>query len=528
MEMEEKRNYIKEYYSKKDHDLKELVKNIDLSKEDEIKKIKAEINKLAKQVEEKKTELQNKVDTMYSKTYIPINKKIILRYDNYRGRNNATYTYDLGTGYIEDDYDNENSMIYRLDYKTGDISIVVGYDYELASIIVKNYHYNISNDYTKINTKFMEQIVIPFLEEDGVKYDATTNEISTIQPYWRTLEPLEKITDKEFINTLYGVDYKGSYSLKTLRERNHKNKSFEIILKTAPQEIVDYLLNMDIETCIPIHKIIGISQETYNTAIQRNMIKLVCENKDYISGKNNEKYGIEKTEKEWIDFIDEIKGYQEDMDFYNIRYTNGYYYYGNNGNSLLALLLNSYSQTNVFKKYYSLGKFTNYVVNETINQGYESVSEFIQELGDYLKMCDADDIKPTLYSSYLKQTHDITSRNHKIMVEKESETIFKNRYKDFRVYNNHKYMVIAPKCSEDLKREGDNLNHCVASYIKRVIDGECLIYFLRKNKDESLITFEVRNDRIVQVRGLHNRKPIQEEIDALKDFATKRKLELSY
>ena len=288
--MEEKRNYIKEYYSKKDHDLKELVKSIDLSKEDEIKKIKAEINKLAKQVEEKKTELQNKVDKMYSKTYIPVSKKIILRYDNYRGRNNNSYTYDLATGYIEDDYNNENSIVYNLDYKTGDINVVVGYDYELASIITKTYHYNISNDYTKINTKFLQQDVISFMDNKGARYDATTNEITDIEPYWRTLEPLDKITDYEFINTLYGVEYKGSLSLKRLMERNHKNKSFEIILKTAPQEIMDYLLGLDVDTCLPIHKIIGISQETYNMAIQRNMIKLVCENKDYICGNNNEKY----------------------------------------------------------------------------------------------------------------------------------------------------------------------------------------------------------------------------------------------
>ena len=79
-----------------------------------------------------------------------------------------------------------------------------------------------------------------------------------------------------------------------------------------------------------------------------------------------------------------------------------------------------------------------------------------------------------------------------------------------------------------MKKEGDTLNHCVASYIKRVIDGECLIYFLRKDKEESLITFEVRHNTIVQVRGLHNRKPTENEQQALKEFAKYRKMEVNF
>ena len=178
----------------------------------------------------------------------------------------------------------------------------------------------------------------------------------------------------------------------------------------------------------------------------------------------------------------------------------------------------------MFKVNYSFGKFANYVINETINQGYNRIRDFISELRDYLIMCKEDGIKPTLYSSYLKQTHDITSRNHNVKVEQEKEEMFQSRYKDFKPYRGKKYIVVAPKNSNDLKKEGDTLNHCVASYIKRVIDGECLIYFLRIDKDKSLITFEVRHNDIVQVRGLHNRKPNENEIQALKDFAKYRKL----
>lgn len=521
--MEEK-NYLKEYYSNKEHNLRSLVENIDLTNEEEINSIKKEINKLQKQIDLKRVDLSKIIDNSHSKQYVSIGKKNILKYRNSRNYND--YYYDLLSG-VEEDYDSENSIVYELDNKIGTFVCIVGYDYDLASIITKEYSYRISKDNTSITTKFLRENVISFMENKIVSYNASNNEISEITEYlWNYLKVLDNINSNEFINTFYGVDYKGNLSLRKLRECNLKNKSFEIILKTCPTEIIDNLLEKELEKALPIHKILNISQETYNMAIERNMIKELYNNIDLIKGEKDN--GIQKTEKEWLDFLEEMKTYEEDLKFYGINYNSGYYY-ERRGNDLASLILTSYCRSDILKEYYTLGKFSNYVINETINQGYDRVSDFISELNDYLEMCKSDEIIPTLYSSYLKQTHDITSRNHKVVVEKENEEVFKSRYKDFKTYHNNKgYMVIAPKDSNDLKKEGDRLNHCVASYIKRVIDNECLIYFLRKDKEESLITFEVRHNTIVQVRGLHNRKPMKNEIQALQDFAKARGLEINY
>ena len=215
-----------------------------------------------------------------------------------------------------------------------------------------------------------------------------------------------------------------------------------------------------------------------------------------------------------------MKAYEDDLQFYGIDYT---YYYADSS-TLLKTLLELYCSNSVLRDYYTFNKYARYVVNETINQGYTSIRNFIGELRDYLTMCDSDKIRPTLYSSYLKQTHDITSRNHKIKIEREGEEMFKDRYKDFKPFVYENYKVIAPTETKDLQNEGDELNHCVASYIKRVIEGQCLIYFLRINEDESLITLEVRNGDIVQVKGSHNRKPSEKETEALLEFAKDRKL----
>lgn len=512
-------NYIREYYKSEEHDLSSLL-NADTNSEEVISKIRKEIAKMQKEVELKSVELHNELEKAYSKSFEPLPNKNIIRYD---GRV-AEKFYDLATG-LEVDEVGADDIVYTIYNKSDTINVVVGYSYELASIITKEYKYNISRDNTKINTKLMAERVVSFLEPKVVGLHLEEENVIE-ENSWSSTEPLARIKDNVFINKLYGVDYQGKYNLRELREKNLSNKSFEIILKTSPKEIMDDLLKLNLEQALPIYKIIGVSQETYNKAVERGVIRTLFDNRDYIGGKKNETYGINKTESEWFETIDEMKHYEEDLQFYNIDYSGGYYY-GRNG-SLLETLLSSYANEEVFKDNYSFGKFANYVINETINQGYNRVRDFINELKDYLRMCKQDDIKPTLYSSYLKQTHDITSRNHNVKVEKENEETFKSRYKDFKEYKGKFYSVIAPKDSNDLKKEGDTLNHCVASYIKRVIDGECLIYFLRKNKEESLITFEVRHNTIVQVRGLHNRKPTENEQQALKEFAKYRKMEVNF
>lgn len=510
-------NYIKEYYKSAEHDLSSLL-NADTSSEEVIAKIRREIVKMQKEVELKSVELHNELEKAYSKSFEPIPNKIIIRYD---GRM-AEKFYDIATG-LEVDEIGADDIIYTIYNKSDTISVVVGYSYELVSIITKEYKYNISRDNTKINTKLIAERVISFMEQKQVSLYLEEEKIVE-ENNWSNIEPLSRIKDNLFINTLYGVDYKGKYNLKELRERNLCNKSFEIILKTSPKEIMDDLLKLNLEQALPIYKIIGVSQETYNKAVERGTIRVLFDNREYINGSKNERYGVNKTETEWFEIIDEMKSFEEDLQFYNIDYSNGYYYSRDNKVSLLNTILSNYAEEEVFKVNYSFGKFANYVINETINQGYNRIRDFINELRDYLRMCKEDDIKPTLYSSYLKQTHDITSRNHNVKVEQEKEEMFQSKYKDFKPYRGKKYIVVAPKNSNDLKKEGDTLNHCVASYIKRVIDGECLIYFLRIDKDESLITFEVRHNDIVQVRGLHNRKPNENEVQALKDFAKYRKL----
>jgi PcfJ-like protein len=68
----------------------------------------------------------------------------------------------------------------------------------------------------------------------------------------------------------------------------------------------------------------------------------------------------------------------------------------------------------------------------------------------------------------------------------------------------------------ELFEEGDKLNHCVASYISRCVQGYCSIWTMECWSEaagfEKLLTIEVLSDgRVAQVRGQYNRLPTQEE-----------------
>lgn len=514
--IEEKRNYLKEFYDKKDNiNYEEILRKTNNANENEINAIKKEIAKLQNTLNEKTNELHLELDKSYQGSYTPTNKRIVLRYNGRSG----IFDFDLQSGARV--ITEENDTIYSIDTKVGQVKVIVGYSYENALIFIKEYKYSINNDNTLIKTTPQNTYTISFMNNDKYKFNLRNNCISACENYGYTLTSvLGSVKNNEFVNEFYNTDYKGKLSLYDLRNSNLKNKSFEIIIKQAPIEIVDQLLDLRIEEPIPIHKILGINLDTYKSAIQRGIIKYVYDNIRYISGDLKIKFN--KTESEWLDLIEELKQYEEDLEFYKIDYKYSYY----SGGSLLNTILEIYSSNHHLQENYSLGKLINYVVNETINQGYTSVRSFLNELRDYISMCKGLGVKPTLYSSYLKQTHDITSRNYQIKVESEKEEIFASRYKDFKPYKTEDYIIIAPKETKDLQEEGSRLNHCVASYIKRVIDGQCLIYFLRKQdkEEESLITLEIKDNAIVQVKGSHNRRPSEEERKALEQFAKDRKL----
>ena len=123
------------------------------------------------------------------------------------------------------------------------------------------------------------------------------------------------------------------------------------------------------------------------------------------------------------------------------------------------------------------------------------------------------------YSEYLAS--DEIALGYKLAKLREAEQVshFSSASRRMRLYEGKagRYMVIAPNTPRDMIEEGQMMSNCVASYIERVAAGETMVFFkrTRKDPDKSLVTIEVRNGRLQQVKGRFNKRPTEEQMDAV-------------
>lgn len=77
---------------------------------------------------------------------------------------------------------------------------------------------------------------------------------------------------------------------------------------------------------------------------------------------------------------------------------------------------------------------------------------------------------------------------------------------------------------EQLGAEGEVMQHCVGEYCPQVAAGETIIYSLRDPKGRPHVTMETREGfgRFLQVQGKQNRKPIEEYLERVKQFAVEK------
>ena len=136
----------------------------------------------------------------------------------------------------------------------------------------------------------------------------------------------------------------------------------------------------------------------------------------------------------------------------------------------------------------------------------------LRELEDYARMMSTISPRYEKYPRNFLTTHEIACRNYNRLKKEFSEEIFKTRInKDYECAFGE-YQFIYPDSTQDIKDEAVSQNNCVASYIDKVIDGQCHIMFLRKKSkpNDSLVTIEIRDNKIVQARRRFN-DPVTEE-----------------
>jgi hypothetical protein len=185
--------------------------------------------------------------------------------------------------------------------------------------------------------------------------------------------------------------------------------------------------------------------------------------------------------------------------------------------------------------YNNLKKLTLYLFRELrLTQGVTNPQNGATLLRDYIKMATKLGLEYEKYPKSLKKVHDIMQMNYKVQESESKRREFLEAIEDIEYqslkWKKKDYTITTPKEMDDLIKEGNELSHCVASYVDSVISKNCKILFLRKSDDidTPLATVEVRNENVRQARGYANRVLRLSEQEFLAEWAMKKGLRLNY
>ena len=158
-------------------------------------------------------------------------------------------------------------------------------------------------------------------------------------------------------------------------------------------------------------------------------------------------------------------------------------------------------------------------------QGISKPQDGLQLLYDYIRICKEMNVPFLRYPTSLKKSHDVATRNYQIkideiVVKKFEDAVRDETYQNLQMPVLGDYTILAPEEPDDVKEEGTNLHHCVASYISRIADKQTKILFMRHKQtpEKSLLTLEVRDGRLLQCKGLLNRAPSNKEREAVSRY----------
>ena len=172
---------------------------------------------------------------------------------------------------------------------------------------------------------------------------------------------------------------------------------------------------------------------------------------------------------------------------------------------------------------YTVKALFQYIDHLMTYEAIEGESRLVGEILDYARMMHEISPKFDKYPRNFLTTHRIACRNYNRLKKQFDEQKFQKRRDPSLECKIGRYVFIYPNTPQDIKDEAVQQNNCVASYIDRVIDGHCHILFMRYAgcPDQSLVTIEVRGNKIVQALQRYN-QPMTEEQRRAVDAWNKR------
>lgn len=204
----------------------------------------------------------------------------------------------------------------------------------------------------------------------------------------------------------------------------------------------------------------------------------------------------------------------------------------------LTTCLDEIIQIHMDYGYDNLKKLILYLFREIrLYQGINSPEHGATLLRDYIRMSRTMNLEWEKYPRSLKKEHDIVQMNYEMLNQNEDSkrrfnlSIEKESYKVL-AYENKKenYNIVLPVEGKDLIKEGNQLSHCVSSYVTDIMDDKCKIVFLRdkENVEKPLVTIEVRGFNIRQAKRFGNNPVTHEQKEFIKKWAEEKTLIEAY
>lgn len=198
----------------------------------------------------------------------------------------------------------------------------------------------------------------------------------------------------------------------------------------------------------------------------------------------------------------------KEKDIKKIKYLQHFVGYGDSISDLEEI--SNYISLNRFIKYAKMhhGKVKTYL--------YKDYLRFAKKLGLDLKN------NRYVFPKNLKKAHDELEKQYEIQSEALIQKAIKRRGKELSMYKyqNNKFIILPAPNLKALQDESKQQNNCVRTYAERYAKGECDIYFMRdiKRPKESLVTVEVKDNRVVQSRIKYNNSPDEKQLEFLQDW----------
>lgn len=147
---------------------------------------------------------------------------------------------------------------------------------------------------------------------------------------------------------------------------------------------------------------------------------------------------------------------------------------------------------------------------------FSDMDAMLSDYCDYLCMCDGLDYD--LKNDFVLFPSNLPEAHHKVneLSDKDVSAAYDNQIAKAFAEMQRRYqfskaglMIVPPHSGKEIVEEGHKLHHCVGSYVKKVVNQDSVILFVRREEkpEEPYCTVEVVDGDVSQARGFSNAEP---------------------